>query len=112
MDLSILEDIATHKTTALDAYIHDEVQRLDLKRARFVRFKLQSPEMPLFLNGVFRFISRIPLPLKMAQIGLKRIPHTQDGPWDSALIKHLLRYAKGTKIQVETDDATIAITVH
>lgn len=112
MELSVLEDIALNKINALDAYIHDEASRLNLKRARFVRFKLQSSEMPLFLNGVFRLMSRIPLPLKLAHFALGRIPQKNDMSWSHAVAKHLLRYAKGTKIRIDTDDATIAITVH
>ncbi len=112
MDLALLEKIAKNEVQPFEAYVRDEARQLNLKKGRFVRFRLQSPEMPRMLNGIFRMISGIPLPLAFAQVALRRVKTHQMHGWDVQDIKLLLQYAKGIKIKIETDDVNLAITVH
>jgi len=82
------------------------------KRAHFVKVSVQIPEESNKLNTFLRILFAIPFPLIFARIGLRiggRFIKADE--FDPKMISHLIKYSKGTTIQVESKDAKIDIRI-
>lgn len=111
MNLQTLEKVAQHKLDPLDAYILEARKDGSLKRARFVTWRMKVDEMPVFLRGVVHSLSAFPLPLGIAKFALKRLPKEATNTLEPELLMKLLRYSKGTMINIESDGVNIQIKV-
>lgn len=83
------------------------------KRAHFVKIRLHVPEEGKGVNRLFKVIFAIPFPLVIATMGLrigKRfIDKNDDIDFESFL--RLVKYSKGTMINVDSEDAKIDIKI-
>ncbi len=111
MNLQTLEKVAQHKLDPLDAYLIQARKEGSLKRARFVTWKMKVDEMPVFLRGLLHSLSVIPLPLGIAKFALKRFPKEATDALDPELLLTLLRYSKGTKVEIESEGVKIQFKI-
>lgn len=111
MNLQILEKVAENKLSPVDAYILEAKREGKLRRARFIRWKMKIDEMPIFLRGVFHTFSVFPIPLVFAKPFMKRLPAQALDVMDAQTMLKLLRYAKGTVIDIESDGVKIQFKI-
>ncbi|MFH5881445.1 hypothetical protein [Liberiplasma polymorphum] len=91
-----------------------------LKRARFIKMRIHLPNESRKLNTFLKILFALPIPLFIARWGLniagkKAGSHHGKHEFTDEIsldeIKALLKYAKGTRIKVESNDAVIRIII-
>jgi len=82
------------------------------KRAFFVKVSVQLPEEGKKLNTFLKILFAIPFPLILARIGVRIAGRfVKVDEFDPKMISKLIKYSKGTSVQVESKDAKIDIRI-
>lgn len=82
------------------------------KRAFFVKMNITIPDEGKGLNTFLRILFALPIPLVFARIGISianRYTNLDDNEIDLKQISRLLKYSRGTKIDVDSEDAKVSI---
>jgi len=122
---SVLEALYQGDLTAQNAYdsLYPLIDKKKLKRARFVKMKINVKEEDskatnIFLSILFffpiplfiaRMLMRIAMKKGQNYVNLEDINQTND--FDMKTLIELSKYAKGTSITVESDDADVNIKI-
>ncbi len=121
--LELLESLRDADLETLDAYRMlnqpEETSKLPirgtLKRAHFIKLSMDLPKESKKVNLFFRTLFALPLPISIVNLFLriagKRSRHLTEENIDMKLICRLIRYAKGLRVDIESDDATICIRI-
>ena len=85
------------------------------KRATFIKLRIHVPNEGKGLNTFLRILFALPIPLVFARWGLKiankHAKLDENNNMDIEEILYLLKYSKGTKVQVEAKDAIVDIKI-
>ena len=82
------------------------------KRAHFIKMNIHVPEEGKGVNTFLKILFAIPIPMIFARLGIriaKRFVKEEDVPFDE--ISKMLKYSKNTKIQVDSADAQVDISI-
>ncbi len=84
-----------------------------LKRARYLRLRMYLPEESKALNTFLRILFMFPLPVGLIGFATRfiKIPEKVDDEISLEELRQLLRYARGTKVNIISDDAIISIRI-
>lgn len=116
---NILKDIEDGKITAQEGLdrLYPKQKVKYGKRASFIKLKIQVPEEGKGVNTFLRILFALPIPMIFARMGLrfgKRfIPKDvkENDQLDFDQIAKMLKYSKGTLVNVESDDANVDIKI-
>lgn len=86
------------------------------KRAYFVKMKMKVPEEGKGINTMFKVLFMIPFPLIFAttalrMFGAKIMKNIEGVDLDIGDLIEMIKYSKGTKIDIDAKDANIEIKV-
>ncbi len=89
------------------------VNMKNLKRAHFIRMRIYLPEESAGLNLFLKTLFILPVPIRLVNFALRfvKIPQKYGSDFSVDEIKALLKYSKGTRINVVTDDAIVKIAI-
>lgn len=111
----VIEKVYNNELSANDAYTKlypSNALTPKLKKAHFVKLRIRVPDEGKGVNTFLKILFAIPLPLIFAKIGLRIAKkHVDSDEIDFDQIKHLLTYAKGTVINVDSEDAKVDIKI-
>lgn len=117
--LEVCEELYNGKINALDAYdtLTPMVNKKGLKRAFFIKMRITLPNESKKLNAFLRLLFALPLPIGLLRFALrfapvdKHLENNQIEGFTKEDISALLKYSRGTKIKIESDDAIIRIII-
>lgn len=113
----VLSQIESGELTSQEALniLYPDNQQLPSKpgkRATFIKINITIPEEGKGLNTFLKLLFAIPIPIGFARMGLRLANRfVKDDDIDIKEISKMLKYAKNTKIQIESKDALINIKV-
>ena len=87
------------------------------KRASFIKLSIHVPEEGKGINTFLRILFALPIPLVFARWGLRfgnrfaKLDEKENMDLDVEEILYLLKYSRGTSIQVDAKDAKINIKI-
>jgi hypothetical protein len=116
--LELCENIYDGKLSAIEAYdtMTPMVNKSGLKRAFFVKMRITLPNESKRLNAFLRVLFALPLPIGLLRFALRFAPidktlEKEASGFTKADLSAMLKYARGTKVKIETDDAIIRIII-
>ena len=119
---ALLNQVYEGQMTAEEAYnmMHPLFDKKKLKRARFVKFRIRLPNESRKLNIFLRVLFGLPVPICLVRFALRFVNEEKMKSFsseqdvitlDRATLRKLITYSKGTRINVDSDDARIIIKI-
>ncbi|MFP4286812.1 MAG: hypothetical protein ACLFRI_03860 [Candidatus Izemoplasmataceae bacterium] len=117
--LEVCEALYDGSLTSQQAYdtLTPMMNRRGVKRAFFIKMRITLPNESKRLNAFLRILFAIPLPIGLVRFGLRFAPideqfkKNQIEGLSKDDLSALLKYARGTKIKIESEDAIIRIVI-
>lgn len=106
MKKRVLKQLQKGEITSYEAY--NKIYKVKPRRARFAKLKIDVQDSP-GVSRFLRFLFLLPLPLFFASFAVKKLNEQEEG--FNLSIKELKKYARGTKILVESDEANVHIRI-
>ncbi|GEM_PF-578111 len=129
MEEEMLTTLHNGEITAMEAYESlyrskppVPFEKKHLKRAHFIKMRIHLPKESRRLNLFLKTLFAFPLPISIANLFLrlsmrndkrrrKFQKHFEDTAIDTEHLPKMLRYARHTRIDIESDDARIRISI-
>jgi len=113
----VLSQIESGELTSQEAFntlypVKKEKTSKPGKRATFIKLKVTVPEEGKGVNTFLRILFALPIPMIFARMGLRIATRfVKDEDVDMKEISKMLKYAKNTRIQIDSTDAQVDIRV-
>lgn len=113
---TVLQKLENNEITPELAYkkIYNKKRPKPGRRATFIKLRINVTDEGKGLNTFLRILFAIPIPMIFARLGLRfanRFAKFEDQGLDVNEISRLLKYSKGTTVQVDAEDAKIDIKI-
>ena len=112
--LSVLEKIEKNELTAFEALdqLYPVKKTRPGKRAYFIKMSIVVPDEGKGVNTFLRVLFAIPLPMIFARMGLRFGGRfIKDDDFDIKEIASMLKYSRGTMVNIDSKDAQVKIKV-
>ncbi len=98
------------------APVSEEINKKHLKRAHFVKVSIRLPNEPRRINWLMRFLCALPVPVGLINFGLRLGRSKLDRQLaevglDTKELRTIIRYARGTRVLIEAEDARITVKI-
>lgn len=100
-----LYQLQAGKITSAEAYRQWQLSEGMLKKARFIKLRIALRDQKV-LSGMLNTLFAVPIPLALAKPFIRRIKD----PTIREFI-HLIDYAKGIKVDVQSKDAAVRVSI-
>ncbi|MBN2604395.1 MAG: hypothetical protein JXR62_01070 [Bacilli bacterium] len=111
---SVLKKLENNEISCEEALseIYPEPKTRPGKRAYFIKMKVVVPEEGKGVNRLLKFLFLIPFPMIFARLGLRLAKRfVKDDNIDITEISKMLKYSKNTKIDIDSKDAQVKISI-
>ncbi len=118
-ELEVLNRLQSGDVNAKEAYeslyAAKPEKAVKLRKARFLRMKIYLPNESAAINTLLRALFIFPIPVGLISFSV-RIANKNDklnnADIDLKELRALIRYARKTRISIQSEDAIIKISIH
>ncbi len=92
------------------------IDKKNLKRAHFVKISIRLPNEPRRINWLVRILFAFPIPVSIVNlfvriVGSKMEKQLEETGLDAKDIRALVRYARGTRVFIDSEDARLSVKI-
>ncbi len=93
-----------------------KIEKKNLKRAHFIKISVRLPNESRRINWFMRCLFVFPVPVSLVnlfvRIAGKKMQHKlEDTGLDVKDLRTIIRYARGTRVRIEAEDARITVKI-